>query len=158
MLLFYYVSRGTLNGVIIMPVDKMNVALEQARIAYSNDEIPVGCAIFRGNELIACGYNKKESVNDAILHAEIIAISSACRKLGRWRLDDCCLYVTLEPCMMCMGAILESRIGTVYYGIHGKNEQMFNLLSVIPSISTYNLNCFECSAILSDFFEKKRKN
>ena len=97
-------------------VDKLEVAFEQAKIAYKLDEIPVGCAIFRGDELIACGYNEKERENDAIKHAEIVAISRACRKLGSWRLDDCSLYVTLEPCMMCIGAIMESRIKNIYYG------------------------------------------
>ena len=138
-------------------VDKLEVAFEQAKIAYKLDEIPVGCAIFRGDELIACGYNEKERKNDAIMHAEIVAISRACRKLGSWRLDGCSLYVTLEPCMMCVGAIMESRIKNVYYGTKRQGIQMYDNLVAKSYIS---LNCVEsnkCSRILSDFFKKKRK-
>ena len=116
-------------------VDKLEVAFEQAKIAYKLDEIPVGCAIFRGDELIACGYNEKERENDAIRHAEIVAISRACRKLGSWRLDDCSLYVTLEPCMMCIGAIMESRIKNIYYGTIRQGVQMYSKATVEPYVS-----------------------
>ena len=138
-------------------VDKLEVAFEQAKIAYKLDEIPVGCAIFRGDELIACGYNEKERENDAIMHAEIVAISRACRKLGSWRLDGCSLYVTLEPCMMCVGAIMESRIKNVYYGTKRQNVQMYDNLVVKPYISLSCVESDKCSRILSDFFKKKRK-
>lgn len=94
----------------------MKMALLEAKKAYCEDEIPVGCVIVHKNEIIACGYNEKESKNSAIRHAEIVAIEAACGKLGSWRLDDCDLYVTLEPCMMCLGAIIEARIKNVYFG------------------------------------------
>lgn len=138
-------------------VDKLEVAFEQAKIACELDEIPVGCAIFRGNELIACGYNEKERENDAIRHAEIVAISRACRKLGSWRLDGCSLYVTLEPCMMCVGAIMESRIKNVYYGTKRQSIQLYDKMTVKPYISLNYIESDECSKILSDFFKKKRK-
>ena len=141
----------------MMDVDKLEVAFEQAKIAYNLDEIPVGCAIFRGNELIACGYNEKERENDAIMHAEIVAISRACRKLGSWRLDDCSLYVTLEPCMMCMGAIIESRIKEVYYGAAFNGVQIYDKNCIKSAISIKNIQNDECSKMLSSFFEKKRK-
>ncbi|MGM9881284.1 MAG: nucleoside deaminase [Bacilli bacterium] len=137
--------------------DKLLMALDEAKKAYELDEIPVGCVIFREDEIVGCGYNRKESESNAILHAEIIAIDEACRKLGTWRLEECCLYVTLKPCMMCMGAIMESRIKKVYYGTENNSEQMYDLNKVSRLISLYNLENNDCSRILSDFFKKKRK-
>ena len=142
---------------IMMDVDKLEVAFEQAKIAYNLDEIPVGCAIFRGDELIACGYNEKEKKNDAIRHAELVAISRACRKLGSWRLDDCSLYVTLEPCMMCMGAIIESRIKKVYFGTRNNSEQMYDNDMIKNAVDVELIENSECSKLLSDFFKNKRK-
>ena len=137
--------------------DKLLMALEEAKKAYELDETPVGCVIFRDNELVGCGYNKKESESNAIMHAEMIAINEACGKLGSWRLDDCCLYVTLKPCMMCMGAIIESRIKKVYYGTENNSEQMYDLNKISRFVDLYNLENRECSEILTDFFKKKRK-
>ena len=135
----------------------MKKAYCEAKKAYKNDEIPVGCVIVCENEIVACGYNKKERKNNALMHAEIIAIDKACRKLGSWRLDNCDIYVTLEPCMMCMGAIIESRIRNVYYGTKSKNEQMYVLNMVDRFVNLYNVNDADCSKILSDFFINKRK-
>lgn len=140
-----------------MDEKKMKVAIENAEIAYKLDEIPVGCAIFCGEHLIACGYNQRESKKEAILHAEIVAISEACKKLGSWRLDDCVLYVTLEPCMMCMGAIIESRIKAVYYGTKKRNKQLYDKDAISSFILMENTQSSYCSKLLSDFFEKKRK-
>ena len=106
----------------------MKMALLEAKKAYCEDEIPVGCVIVHKNEIIACGYNEKESKNSAIRHAEIVAIEAACGKLGSWRLDECDLYVTLEPCMMCLGAIIEARIKNVYFGTkNNRNKCMIKL-------------------------------
>ena len=135
----------------------MKMAYCEAKKAYKNDEIPVGCVIVCENEIVACGYNKKERKNNALMHAEIIAIDKACRKLGSWRLDNCDIYVTLEPCMMCMGAIIESRIRNVYYGTKSKNEQMYVFNMVDRFVNLYNVNDADCSKILSDFFINKRK-
>ena len=135
----------------------MKMAYCEAKKAYKNDEIPVGCVIVCENEIVACGYNKKERKNNALMHAEIIAIDKACRKLGSWRLDNCDIYVTLEPCMMCMGAIIESRIRNVYYGTKNKNEQMYVFNMVDRFVNLYNVNDADCSKILSDFFINKRK-
>lgn len=135
----------------------MKKAFLQARKAFSIDEIPVGCVIVCKNKVIACGYNKKESKKNAILHAEIVAINNACQKLGTWRLDNCEMYVTLEPCMMCMGAIIESRIKKVYYGVKNNNEQMYSKNDVSKFVELFCLNDSQCSAILSDFFVNKRK-
>ena len=135
----------------------MKMALLEAKKAYCEDEIPVGCVIVHKNEIIACGYNKKQCKNNALMHAEIIAIDKACKKLGSWRLDNCDIYVTLEPCMMCMGAIIESRIRNVYYGTKNKNEQMYVFNMVDRFVNLYNVNDADCSKILSDFFINKRK-
>lgn len=135
----------------------MKKAFLQARKAFSIDEIPVGCVIVCKNKVIACGCNKKESKKNAILHAEIVAINNACQKLGTWRLDNCEMYVTLEPCMMCMGAIIESRIKKVYYGVKNNNEQMYSKNDVSKFVELFCLNDSQCSAILSDFFVNKRK-
>ena len=135
----------------------MKMAYCEAKKAYKNDEIPVGCVIVCENEIVACGYNKKERKNNALMHAEIIAIDKACKKLGSWRLDNCDIYVTLEPCMMCMGAIIESRIRNVYYGAKNKNEQMYVFNMIDRFVNLYNVNDADCSKILSDFFINKRK-
>lgn len=135
----------------------MKKAYCEAKKAYKNDEIPVGCVIVCENEIVGCGYNKKERKNNALMHAEIIAIDKACRKLGSWRLDNCDIYVTLEPCMMCMGAIIESRIRNVYYGTKNKNEQMYAFNIIDRFVNLYNVNDADCSKILSDFFINKRK-
>ena len=138
-------------------VDKLEIAIFQAKKALEIDEIPVGCAIYRGDELIACGYNRKESENNAIMHAEIVAINEACGKLKSWRLEGCSLYVTLEPCMMCVGAIMESRIKNIYYGTIRQGIQMYNKTTVEPYVSLNYIKSNKCSEILSDFFKKKRK-
>ena len=96
----------------------MKEALKQANKAYEIDEVPVGAIIVKDDKIIARAYNKREKTNQAIMHAEIIAIQKACKKLNSWRLDGCDIYVTLEPCLMCAGAILQSRIKNVYFGAY----------------------------------------
>ena len=86
-----------------------------------------------------------------------MAICRACRKLGSWRLDDCSLYLTLEPCMMCIGAIMESRIKNIYYGTTRQGIQMYDKITVEPYVSLNYIKSNKCSEILSDFFKKKRK-
>lgn len=135
----------------------MKMALFEAKKAYFDDEIPVGCVIVYENEVIACGYNEKESKNSAIRHAEIVAIEDACGKLGTWRLDNCDLYVTLEPCMMCLGAIIEARIKNVYFGTKNNNEQMYNKSKIEGIVNLSFVDNEACSKILSDFFVNKRK-
>lgn len=135
----------------------MKMALLEAKKAYCEDEIPVGCVIVHKNEIIACGYNEKESKNSAIRHAEIVAIEAACGKLGSWRLDECDLYVTLEPCMMCLGAIIEARIKNVYFGTKNNSEQMYDKIRAKSFVNLIFVNSGSCSKILSDFFVNKRK-
>lgn len=135
----------------------MKIALTEAKKAFKNDEIPVGCAIFCCGKLISSAHNCREKKNSSIMHAEIIAINDACGKLNSWRLNECEMYVTLEPCMMCMGAIIESRIKNVYFGVYNNNEQMFDKNKVSKFVDCKCLYNEECSKILSDFFKNKRK-
>ena len=141
----------------------MRVALDEARKAYDEGEIPVGAVIVKNGEVISLGRNDREKTNDATGHAEIVAIREACRKLGGWHLDGCELYVTLEPCPMCMGAIVNSRIKRVAFG--AKDAKAGACGSVI-NMCSYPLNhkptvdsgilSEECAKILSDFFYNKR--
>lgn len=136
----------------------MNIALEEAKLAYEIGEIPVGCVIVRNNVIIAKSHNCKESKKNSVMHAELLAVDRACQVVGNWRLDDCILYTTLEPCMMCMGAIIESRIPKVFYGTKCKNEQMYDVDKIsAKKITIVNVRDERCSTILSNFFKNKRK-
>ncbi|MBQ7380752.1 MAG: tRNA adenosine(34) deaminase TadA [Clostridia bacterium] len=143
----------------------MKEALALAAKAAARGEVPVGAIVVRGDELIATAFNDRENGQDATAHAEILAIRSACKRLGRWRLEDCELYVTLEPCPMCAGAIVNARIARVVYGAKDANggafDSVLNLRSYPlcskPSVEGGVLER-ECAAMLSGFFEGKRKN
>lgn len=121
----------------------MNEALRLARKAASLDEVPIGCVIVKENQIIGRGFNEREVLQKSTAHSEIIAIEQACKQTGFWRLDDCDLYVTLEPCPMCAGAIIQSRIRNVYFGAYdpkgGSCGSVVNLLKsqhiiIIPII------------------------
>ena len=142
------VSRETLNDIYYM-----QLALKQAKKGFNNNEIPVGCIIVENNRIIAKAYNKKEKNQKAIDHAEIIAISRANKKIKNWRLDKCIMYVTMEPCMMCCGAIEQSRIKKVIYGC--KNE-FYGYIEKCDKIDSYYLYTEECKTIMQDFFKRKR--
>lgn len=142
----------------------MNKALELAREAFDADEVPVGCVIAdRDGNIIGTGRNRREETNDACSHAELEAIRSACEKVGDWRLSDCSIFVTLEPCPMCAGGIINSRIPNVIYG--AKDENTGSCGSVInlfeeryghkPAVYG-GVKADECGEILRKFFEKKR--
>ena len=109
----------------------MNSAIEQAVIAYEQKEVPIGSVIVSEGKIIGRGYNKVESLKDPTAHAELIAITSASNTLGDWRLIDCDLYVTLEPCIMCSGAIVNARIKNIFFGAYdskyGAVSSMYNL-------------------------------
>lgn len=142
----------------------MQKALELAKKAFDEDEVPIGAVVVRNGEIVGTGYNKRDSQKNAILHAETVAIYNACEKLGGWRLWGCDLYVTLEPCPMCTGAIINSRIRNVYYG--AKNPKAGACGSVInlfdypfnhkPNVTSGLLE-EECSKIMTDFFLKVRE-
>lgn len=134
----------------------MNLALEEAKKAILYDEVPVGAIIVFEDKIISKSFNKKNIDNIATYHAEIIVIEEACKILGTWYLDECTLYTTVEPCMMCTGAIIQSRIKRVVYGT---NNDAFGYLSKLinPKIQiTSGILKDECSIILSEFFQNKR--
>lgn len=99
-----------------MDIKYMELAVTMAKKAYNKGEVPVGCVIVHNGKVIAKSYNKRERLQNSLYHAEILAINKACKKLKSWRLDECDIYVTLEPCQMCSGAIIQSKIKNIYYG------------------------------------------
>ena len=137
----------------------MNIAIKEAKKAFKNNDVPVGCIIVKNNKIISKAYNKKEKKQNSIMHAEIIAIKKACKKLKTWHLDDCVLYTTMEPCMMCSGAILQSRIKTIYYGVSNKKYGDIDILKKYNKKINIknNILSLESKKILKDFFKTKRK-
>ena len=141
----------------------MEKALEQAKTAKNINEVPVGCVIARNGGIIASGYNRRENDRDALAHAEIAAIKTACEKTGSWRLDSCDLYVTLEPCAMCAGAIINSRIRRVIFGAADKKSGAFG---GVINLNDYPFNHKpdikggvlenEAGALLREFFSDLR--
>lgn len=134
----------------------MKLALAEAKKASDLEEVPIGAIIVCNGQIIARAYNRKTLDNVATYHAEVLVIEQACRKLGTWYLDDCVLYTTVEPCLMCTGAIIQSRIGKVVYG--ARNEA-FGYLSKIEDSKIEvisNVMKDDCSQILTDFFKKQR--
>ncbi len=142
----------------------MSAAISEAKRAALLGEVPVGAVIVRNDEIIARSRNTKEGSKRPTGHAEIDAIEAACRALGTWRLSDCTLYVTLEPCPMCAGAIVNARVGRVVFGV---NDPKAGAMGSVMNFNSYPLNHkpevlsgvleTECSAILSAFFASKRK-
>ena len=103
----------------------MTEAIKQEKKAYNKKEVPVGAVIVCNNKIIAKSYNMREKKKNVIKHAEIIAIAKACKKKKTWKLDDCEIYVTMEPCLMCFGAIMQARIKKIYYGIQNEKYGIF---------------------------------
>jgi len=142
----------------------MRAALAEACKAYEQNEVPIGCVIVRGGEVIARGYNERNTNKNALHHAEITAIDAACGVVGDWRLDDCVLYVTIEPCPMCAGAIVQARIPTVVFG--ARNAKAGCAGSVLDILNEPRLNHQvevldgvlgeECGALMSEFFLRFR--
>ena len=128
-------------------------AFKLAERAFDEDEIPVGAVIVKDGKIIGRGYNQKEKFKNPLKHAELVAIEEACNFIGDWRLNDCEIYVTLKPCSMCLGAIKETRIKKIVYGIE-RNEQT-NLNSDLECIIGGVLQK-DCLEILQKFFKKKR--
>lgn len=143
----------------------MKEALKEAKKAYKKLEVPVGVVIVKDNEIIARGYNQKEMKNNPIKHAEIIAIEKACKKLNNWRLNDCEMYVTLEPCPMCAGAIINSRIKKVYIGaIQEKTGACGSKVNLIDKYNSetkidieFGILQDKCLNLVQDFFKELRK-
>ena len=141
----------------------MDAALELARQAYAEGEVPVGCVIVRDGQIVGRGRNRREFSRNALAHAEAEAIGDACRNLGGWRLWDCTMYVTLEPCPMCAGAIINARIPKVICGAKdaksgacGSVCDLFSMEFNHHPVITYGLREAECAALLTDFFADLR--
>jgi tRNA(adenine34) deaminase len=144
----------------------MRAAYQEALKALDEGEVPIGAVIVKNDSIIGRGYNRIEQLADATAHAEIIAITAAVSSLATWRLDGCTLYVTLEPCIMCLGALLQSRIGGIVYGASDPRlgavnttsyrEQLEKAYGFFPAI-TPGLMAQECGELLSSFFRELRK-
>lgn len=142
----------------------MRAALKEADKAEAIDEVPIGCVIVKDGKIIARAFNRREIDNDPTGHAEIIALRKASKKLNDWQLVDCDLYVTLEPCIMCGGAIIQSRIRKVYFGAYdfkgGAFGSSINILDAKDinhkPVIVSGLLQRECSSKITDYFKKKR--
>jgi tRNA(adenine34) deaminase len=141
----------------------MQRALEFARAAFDEGEVPVGAVVIRKGEIVGEGRNRREAGKNALYHAELEAIDNACKRLGGWRLWECELYVTLEPCPMCCGAMINSRIDNVYFGAYDfKSGSAVSVQKMFEYPYNYKPEVIggvmeeECSALLTDFFRKLR--
>lgn len=132
----------------------MSLALKEAEKALKYGDVPVGVIIVKNNKIISKAYNKREKHNNTIEHAEIIAISKACKKTKNWRLNDCEIYITMEPCMMCCGAIEQSRIKKIVYGIKNENYGYTSNIKNIEIISQVLEE--KCKNMMQSFFKKRR--
>ena len=142
----------------------MQHAIALAKQAEAIDEVPIGAVVFQGDEIVGEGFNRKEVDNDPTAHAEMIAIANASQRLGRWRLQDCTLVVTLEPCPMCAGALVNARMERVVYGASDPKAGACRTLYEISDDPRLNHRCEitsgvladECADLLSQFFKAKR--
>ena len=142
----------------------MKIAIDQAAIAKENGDVPIGCVIVYENQIIAKAYNQRQQLNDPTAHAEIIALTQAAEFIGNWRLHGCTIYVTLEPCPMCTGALVLARMDRLVYGCDdpktGAVKSLYNIatderLNHRLEVTT-GILADECSAQLSNFFQKRR--
>ncbi|MCI6542901.1 MAG: tRNA adenosine(34) deaminase TadA [Firmicutes bacterium] len=142
----------------------MEEALKLAQKANKKGEVPIGAVIVRNGKIISKGFNKREKTQNAIMHAEIVAIEKACKKLRSWRLDDCEIYVTLEPCLMCLGAIINSRIKKLVFGASDNKSYTKEFLLSKNNSLNHNLEIEsgileeDCAKLLKEFFKNARKN
>ena len=150
---------------VIVLEQAMRAALVEARAALVHDDVPVGAVVIRGGEIIAARHNERELTGDPTAHAEVLALRDAAAAVGRWRLDDCTLVVTLEPCVMCAGALVNSRLGHLVYGAAdpkaGAAGSCFDLVDTevlnhrVPR--TTGVLAEECGRLLVDFFSARRR-
>jgi tRNA(adenine34) deaminase len=145
-------------------VEAMSHALEEARRALEHDDVPVGAVVIHDGRVIAARHNERERRADPTAHAEVLALRDAAEALGRWRLDDCALVVTLEPCVMCAGALVNARVGRLVYGAAdlkaGATASLYNVcadprLNHNPSV-THGVLASEATRLLDDFFSARR--
>jgi tRNA(adenine34) deaminase len=150
--------------IVLTREDGMRAALAEARKALDEGEVPIGAVVVREGRIVGRGHNQTERLQDATAHAEILAIGAASGTLGSWRLSDCTIYVTLEPCVMCCGALVLSRMGLLVYGATDAKAGACGSRIDVPAEPWLNhrlptqsgLLAEECGAILTSFFETKR--
>ena len=143
----------------------MREAIRQAKKAYALEEVPIGCVIVFQDKIIGRGYNRRTIDKNTLAHAELIAIKKASRKLGDWRLEDCTMYVTLEPCQMCSGAIIQARIKRVVVGCMNPKAGCAGSILNLLDMQEFNHQCelttgvleTECSTMMKQFFTELRK-
>lgn len=153
--------------MLLTPEEKfMKEALKEARKGYAKAECPIGCVIVKDGKVLVRSHNQKVTKNNALLHAEIIAIDKACKKLSDWHLNDCDMYVTLEPCTMCSGAIIQSRIHKVYFGAYEpKSGAVCSCNHIFDMKEGHNHHVEyeggileeECASLMKSFFKELRK-
>ena len=143
----------------------MQQALKCAKTAQEKDEVPIGAVVVKDNKIISRGYNKSITLKDSTAHAEIVAIRKACKKLNNYRLNDCSVYVTIEPCSMCMGALILARIKNLYFGAKDiKAGACESILDISKLKLNHKINIYsglleqDCATIIKEFFKNKRKN
>ena len=129
--------------------DFMQIAIEEARKAARKGEVPIGAVIVCGDRIVAKAHNVRERKQNALAHAEMLCIAKACRRFRSWRLDTCAMYVTLEPCAMCMGALVNARIKKVYFGAKSETDLNWKVETEFEARE-------ECSEILRSFFAARR--
>lgn len=146
-----------------MKDDFIAVALDEAKKAYKLNEVPVGAVIVSNNKIIAKAHNLKRNTNNIMNHAEIMCINEASKQIGDWRLNECEMYITLEPCPMCAGALVQARVRKIYIGSESNIKSNKEIIQKILQNNEYNhfveieyLNNKDCSQILTDFFSSKR--
>lgn len=130
----------------------MKEAIKESLKAYKFEEIPVGAIVVLNGKIIGRGYNKKEKKKDSTMHAEIVAIKAACKKISDWRLNECSIYITMEPCNMCLGAIVESRIENIYCGV--KNKKYNEINKQILKFNNMKINFGICEKTIKEILEK----
>lgn len=143
----------------------MKEAIKQAKKAAAIDDVPIGCVIVYEDKIIARGYNKRNKMKTTLAHAELLAIKQACKKLGDWRVEECTMYVTLEPCQMCAGAIVQARIPRVVIGAMNKKAGCAGSILNLLEMKEFNHRVQvtrgvmeeECSKLMSNFFKEMRK-
>ena len=155
---------ANINKVVLVENKFMKIAIDEALTAVREGEMPVGAVVVKDGAVISRGHNLRNNLHDPTLHAEIVAIRSACEKLGDWRLTDCDLYVTLEPCVMCSGAIINSRMKSVYFGAYdaeygaaGGRIDLFSSCYFGSKTQVFGgIMEYECSEMLNSFFAHLR--
>lgn len=149
-----------------MDLKYMNMAIEEAKVAFRENEVPIGCVIVKNNEILAKTHNMKEQLNSATKHAEILAIETASNKINNWRLDGCDVYITLEPCPMCASALKQARVSHIFCGLSNSDSKNYDIVLKILSADKNNasvpiindLAVEKVNEIMQCFFRNRRNS